>query len=202
MLDALIERLNAVEIALRDNRPYAAVVIGEAADRIEADASTIASLRDANKALTAERDDLAIRAATIDEALTNAIHLRKAAEADKARLSEALRKAHEGLVAGCQQYAARTEFGSEVPGDEQLPWVRLMQIGRDTARAALSGNGAGWRVPDGWKLVPVEPDNAMIDAGAEDVPVYVKRGTRRIIAIDTYRAMIAASPAAPQQWGE
>ncbi len=57
MSEALVERLNAAEIALRDDRPYAAVAIGEASDRIEADAATIASLRDANKALTAERDE-------------------------------------------------------------------------------------------------------------------------------------------------
>jgi len=36
--------------------------------------------------LRAERDDLALRAATIDEALTNAIHLRRAAEAKLAKV--------------------------------------------------------------------------------------------------------------------
>lgn len=55
-------------------------------------------------------------------------------------LREALNKALTGLDAGCNQYASRTQFGDEVPGDEQYPWVRLMQIGRDAARAALAAS--------------------------------------------------------------
>ena len=73
MSEALVERLNAAEIALRDDRPYAAVAIGEAA------------------------------------------------EADKARLSEALT----GLCDWIEN-----EVGAELPFD---------------ARAALSGSGSGWR---------------------------------------------------------
>ena len=254
MSEALVERLNAAEIALRDDRPYAAVAIGEASDRIEADAATIASLRDANKALTAERDearglvteannslygsqgyfhslnggpydkyhlasrienlksscrtaerkvaeleaerdDLAQRAAVIDEALTNAVQLRTAAEADKARLSEALRKA------GVSFETIRLTLIKNLEEPERSAFWEAVHA-RDATRAALSGTGSGWPVPDGWKLVPVEPDNAMIDAGAEDVPVYVKRSARRTIAIDTYRAMIAKAPLPSKDGGE
>lgn len=56
----------------------------------------------------------------------------------KREAMNALEKALTGLEAGCTQYASRTSFGSEVPGDEQYPWVRLMQVGRDAARAVIA----------------------------------------------------------------
>jgi len=65
----------------------------------------------------------------------------EAAEAQRDKALEALDLALAGLEAGCRQYAARSHNGSEVPGDEQLPWVRLMQIGRDAVRRALQEGG-------------------------------------------------------------
>lgn len=87
---------------------------------------------------------------------------------------------------------------------------RLRKIGADrtncpetqaevrAARAALSGSGSGWPVPDGWKLVPVEPTWQMQIAG-RDAVVHEMGMVEVAVA---YRAMIAASPAAPQQGGE
>lgn len=69
---------------------------------------------------------------------------------------------------------------------------------QDYARAALSGSGSGWPVPDGWKLVPVELTSEMCTAGYDAVDHEIGMVD---IAI-AYRAMIAASPAAPQQGGE
>lgn len=57
-------------------------------------------------------------------------------EADVERKRDALRKAERGLAAGLAQYASKTIHGSGVAMDEQYPWVRLMQIGRDAARTA------------------------------------------------------------------
>lgn len=65
------------------------------------------------------------------------------AEAQLAEARKALGFALTGLEAGCNQCAIRTFTGTEVPGDEQLPWVRLMQIGRDAARRALTGGNNG-----------------------------------------------------------
>ena len=61
-----------------------------------------------------------------------------AAEAERDKLKAALEKAKQGLDAGIHQYAATTLSGAEIPGDEQYPWVRLMQVGRDAALAALA----------------------------------------------------------------
>ena len=69
------------------------------------------------------------------------------------------------------------------------------------ARAALSGSGSGWPVPDGWKLVPVEPDDAMIEAGQDTCEEKNSWGGR-VYASDIWESMLAASPAAPQQGGE
>ena len=48
-------------------------------------------------------------------------------------------------------------------------------------------------VPAGWKLVPVEPTQAMNNAGLSAVNQYGKRSVW-----ETYAAMLAAAPAAPQ----
>lgn len=52
-------------------------------------------------------------------------------------LEGALTKAHNGLKAGVDEYASRDMHGNIVPGDEQYPWVKSMQIGLDAVRAAL-----------------------------------------------------------------
>ena len=50
-------------------------------------------------------------------------------------------------------------------------------------------------VPDGWKLVPIEPTSEMLGAG-EDTFVTTYTGTPVSAPIDVYRAMLAAAPEA------
>lgn len=58
-------------------------------------------------------------------------------------------------------------------------------------------------VPAGWKLVPVEPTGLMVDAGREamqhapDLGGIVSANTAEVM--DSYTAMLAAAPAAPQE---
>ena len=50
-------------------------------------------------------------------------------------------------------------------------------------------------IPEGWKLVPIEPTHEMLDAGEDTfVPTYT--GTPASAPIDVYRAMLAAAPEA------
>jgi len=60
-------------------------------------------------------------------------------------------------------------------------------IVRDTARTALAAPPAP-SVPDGWKLVPVEPTDEMIDAGCDASNAY------RVDMDRSYQAMLAAAP--------
>ena len=53
-------------------------------------------------------------------------------------LEKALKKAKNGLDAGVNAYAARDMHGNVVPGDEQYPWVKAMQIGLDASSAAIT----------------------------------------------------------------
>lgn len=57
--------------------------------------------------------------------------------AEVERKDAALKQAGTGLNAGLFQYAARDIHGNIVPGDEQYPWIRAMQIGLDAVTAAL-----------------------------------------------------------------
>ena len=59
-------------------------------------------------------------------------------------------------------------------------------------RAALATEKAKPTEPVGWKLVPVEPTEAMKAAGLNVVLRYDD-------AVDAYRAMLAASPTPPSQ---
>jgi len=58
-------------------------------------------------------------------------------EAENKRLRAALKQAGTGLKAGLFQYAAHDFHGNIIPGDEQYPWIRAMQIGLDAVTAAL-----------------------------------------------------------------
>lgn len=64
---------------------------------------------------------------------------------------------------------------------------------------------SGYRVPDGWRLVPVEPTEAMRQAafgpimhGGRGGPVTADF-VRQAAALDTYRAMIDAAPPPPAE---
>lgn len=150
------------------------------ADRIEALEREVAEAEKANRAMAQNGLDLA-----------NSWQSRaEAAEADKARLSEALRP----FAAVSSLFDHMNDDGGSV-----LVNVRLGDL--RAARAALSGSGPGWPVPDGWKLVPVEPDDAMIEAGQDTCEEKNSWGGR-VYASDIWESMLAASPAAPQQGGE
>jgi hypothetical protein len=49
----------------------------------------------------------------------------------------ALKLAGTGLKAGVFRYADRDFHGNIIPGDEQYPWIKAMQIGLDAVTAAL-----------------------------------------------------------------
>lgn len=66
---------------------------------------------------------------------------------------------------------------------------------RGPSLSALAAPHAG-AAPDGWKLVPVEPTEEMVIAFAEEW--YSRRQTiDDPQMVEAYRAMLAASPAAP-----
>lgn len=130
MSEALVERLNAAEIALRDDRPYAAVAISEAADRIDALEREVAENKRRNAELEREIDGL--RNSYWEE---RKAHL--AAEADKARLSEALRTFE--------------SYGCPVcGGDCASANPPVMFCPMQAARVALSDSGSRWwLIPNG-----------------------------------------------------
>lgn len=73
------------------------------------------------------------------------------------------------------------------------PYVFARAV-ESAVRAALLAHIERGRVPDGWKLVPVEPTTEMV-AEIEDVSRIGAVWT----AASVYRAMLAAAPAAPDQ---
>lgn len=117
-------------------------------ERLKHDAGELVVVQYELSAVKADRENLAECNALIGQDLREAIDRAEKAARERDTLAALLKEAREvvkralsGLDAGCTQYAARTVFGSEVAGDEQLPWVRLMQIGRDAARAFLDKTG-------------------------------------------------------------
>ena len=53
------------------------------------------------------------------------------------------------------------------------------------------------RVPEGWKLVPVEPTREMLDRGSHNVNCNYHYGTMETIAKHAYKAMLTAAPTPP-----
>ena len=49
-------------------------------------------------------------------------------------------------------------------------------------------------IPEGWKLVPIEPTDEMRNAGRDEVSFVADVGSFDIIATQAYKAMIAAAP--------
>jgi hypothetical protein len=69
-------------------------------------------------------------------------------------------------------------------GDWEFKDADLMKF----ARALLAAAAPAPSAPEGWKLVPIEPTEAMRDAAEKSVPQVFSMG-------DEYRAMVAAAPA-------
>jgi hypothetical protein len=89
---------------------------------------------------------------------------------------------------------SRTQYHIETPPVESLE-EKMRRIA-DKAITAIKQALAAPTVqePVGWKLVPIEPTNEMIDAG-NDVEDLYRRGTPETWG-KVYRAMIRAVPAA------
>ena len=132
----------------------------------------------------------------------------EAAEAREARLSEA-RDDWENEAGEFAKEVDRLKCVIEVMEQERNSFNTLMEAvkrkyrnraieAERVARAALSGSNSGWPVPDGWKLVPVELTSKMCTAGYDAV----EHKIGMVEVAIAYRAMLAASPAAPQQEGE
>ncbi len=164
----------------------------QARDNLKAGQDCLAKLEAAERKaaeLEAERDDLAQRAAVIDEALTNAVQLRAAAEADKARLSEALRWAHDTLYeinisnydhdeicrlndASVEVILGLAQIIGEKHGKTDEWWAEYKKT-HTSDRAALSGSGSGWQNPlehavefvakMAWRTDPPNANNKLTD---------------------------------------
>lgn len=81
---------------------------------------------------------------------------------------------------------------TNIRADEEF---RAQQYAMEYARSALAASPVQpVAVPDGWKLVPTEPTEAMMHA-AQDVPAPRPYGA-------VYRAMLATAPAAPAALGD
>lgn len=74
--------------------------------------------------------------------------------------------------------------GTPIPNDLL---VCIAQVIADTAQPSASG-----RVPEGWVLVPKEPTDWMMRAGAQDTSFVTRIG-----AASVYKAMLASAPRAP-----
>ena len=89
---------------------------------------------------------------------------------------------HKGTAAYVQWQEMRAEMGELIRAAYAAP----------TTQPAPAVPAAG--VPDGWKLVPVEPTGVMKDCGAGSLPL---AAARPWAAGDCYRAMLAAAPQPP-----
>ena len=82
-------------------------------------------------------------------------------------------------------------------------WLELMSAVESLASALAAAGKAAKRhgaqpaqsVPDGWKLVPIEPTYEMLEAG-EDTLVPTYTDTPVSVPFDVYRAMLASAPEA------
>lgn len=90
--------------------------------------------------------------------------------------------------------------GEYMAWDMQVAWIVWQR------RAMLkAGPVTAATVPDGWKLVPVEPTDDMCEAGFKATDKYPferfdnYREMHRCWALPRYKAMLAAAPAAPEQ---
>lgn len=76
-------------------------------------------------------------------------------------------------------------------------------VGRLTAPPCVEA--AGGRVPDGWRLVPVEPTEDMICAGDEAAITVLQDHTFMLrdetLALKVYRAMLSVAPTPPAETG-
>ena len=87
--------------------------------------------------------------------------------------------------------------------NELIGGLPILPIERLRFFLSLSLKGQDWldvekfiddvQIPDGYKLVPIEPTDEMIDEGLQNLPC-TPRGVTYKTTKDVYKAMIAASP--------
>jgi hypothetical protein len=87
--------------------------------------------------LTAEIEKLKADLAFADAQCAKVEGLFLGTHKENEKLRAALKLAGTGLKAGLFQYAERDFHGNIIPGDEQYPWIKAMQIGLDAVTAAL-----------------------------------------------------------------
>ncbi len=81
-----------------------------------------------------------------------------------------------------------------------LPLADWPVSARDDMRAALQAAAKGWAVPEGWKLVPVEPTHEMrLAADKVDYEHFISKmpghASPQAASVDAvYRAMLNAAP--------
>lgn len=67
----------------------------------------------------------------------------------------------------------------------------------------VADHGLAQDAPSGWKLVPIEPTDAMVEVGCDNNPTQWNEGTDNGFAVDVandvYVSMVRSAPAAPQQ---
>jgi hypothetical protein len=73
---------------------------------------------------------------------------------------------------------------------EPIRW--LHEFEQSMVNAALRADGGTAKVPEGWKLVPVEPTPAMVENGCNEVIAPIPTAVHKAAAV--YRAMLAAAP--------
>ena len=105
-----------------------------------------------------------------------------------------------GLVDSIQESArllghvqARKEAGNYTEADSRFEVAMYQAIAADKARIELSvAQGQGF-VPEGWKLVPLEPTEKMLVAGNYGSTLNLNWHS----TIERYKMQIAAAPAQP-----
>jgi hypothetical protein len=78
-----------------------------------------------------------------------------------------------------------------------LPFRKVALLGKDlpVGTQLYTAPQRYVSVPPGWKLVPLQPTEPMIEAGVKDSRPYISF----VDAEDVYRVMLAAAPEAPKQ---
>lgn len=102
-----------------------------------------------------------------------------------------------------EEAALVAEQGCLVPPDGGSPTEAEAELCKEIAARirALKSSPAhphtdGWRVPEGWKLVPVEPSERMMKAGEVQLSI---PSWRRLL--NAYNAMLSTSPPPPNAGG-
>ena len=115
-----------------------------------------------------------------------------ACDLEAPRQAAALLRRIPDLEAEVQEQARLNGMGAEREL-ALMAQVSRLEAERDQLRAELENV----RVPEGWKLVPVEPTREMLDRGSHNVNCNYHYGTMETIAKHAYKAMLTAAQTPP-----